>query len=73
MQKSRFTLSLVKGTSVHQTGAAEWKARIEGSLGGVPILQKAEGTAANHTCPNWWWEPPHLCGGKSPKASSALT
>src|SRR5580704_11814328 len=27
-----------KGTSVHQTGPAEWKARIESSLGGVPIL-----------------------------------
>jgi fumarate hydratase class I len=28
-----------KGTSVHQTGPAEWKARIAGALGGVPILQ----------------------------------
>src|ERR1700678_596568 len=28
-----------KGTSVHQTGPAEWKARIESSLGGLPILQ----------------------------------
>ena len=28
-----------KGTSVHQTGPAEWKARIESGLGGVPILQ----------------------------------
>jgi hypothetical protein len=28
-----------KGTSVHQTGAAEWKVRIESSLGGLPILQ----------------------------------
>ncbi|MCU1318496.1 MAG: hydro-lyase, Fe-S type, tartrate/fumarate subfamily, alpha subunit [Edaphobacter sp.] len=28
-----------KGTSVHQTGPAEWKARIAGEFGGVPILQ----------------------------------
>jgi fumarate hydratase class I len=28
-----------KGVSVHQTGPAEWKARIAGDLGGVPILQ----------------------------------
>ncbi|RZU42565.1 fumarate hydratase [Edaphobacter modestus] len=28
-----------KGVSVHQTGPAEWKARIAGGLGGVPILQ----------------------------------
>jgi len=28
-----------KGVSVHQTGPAEWKARIAGELGGVPILQ----------------------------------
>jgi fumarate hydratase, class I len=28
-----------KGTSVHQTGPAEWKARIAGELAGVPILQ----------------------------------
>jgi fumarate hydratase class I len=28
-----------KGTSVHQTGPAEWQARIAGALGGVPILQ----------------------------------
>jgi fumarate hydratase class I len=28
-----------KGVSVHQTGPAEWKARISGALGGVPILQ----------------------------------
>src|SRR5271163_3647367 len=28
-----------KGTSVHQTGPAEWKARIESSLGGLRILQ----------------------------------
>ena len=28
-----------KGTSVHQTGPEEWKARIAGALGGVPILQ----------------------------------
>jgi fumarate hydratase class I len=28
-----------KGTSVHQTGPAEWKARISGALAGVPILQ----------------------------------
>ncbi len=28
-----------KGVSVHQTGPAEWKARIAGALGGVPILQ----------------------------------
>ncbi len=28
-----------KGTSVHQTGPAEWKQRIHDSLGGVPILQ----------------------------------
>jgi fumarate hydratase class I len=28
-----------KGTSVHNTGPAEWKARIAGDLAGVPILQ----------------------------------
>jgi fumarate hydratase class I len=28
-----------KGTSVHQTGPAEWKARLAGKLGGVHILQ----------------------------------
>ncbi len=28
-----------KGTSVHTTGPAEWKARISSHLGGVPILQ----------------------------------
>jgi fumarate hydratase, class I len=28
-----------KGTSVHNTGPAEWKARIAGELAGVPILQ----------------------------------
>jgi fumarate hydratase class I len=28
-----------KGVSVHNTGPAEWKARIAGELGGVPILQ----------------------------------
>ena len=28
-----------KGTSVHQTGPAEWQARIAQGLGGVPILQ----------------------------------
>src|SRR5215471_12573070 len=28
-----------KGVSVHKTGPAEWKARIAGALGGVPILQ----------------------------------
>jgi fumarate hydratase class I len=28
-----------KGISVHETGPAEWKARIAGDLGGVPILQ----------------------------------
>jgi fumarate hydratase class I len=28
-----------KGVSVHQTGPAEWKARIAGELAGVPILQ----------------------------------
>lgn len=28
-----------KGVSVHQTGPAEWQARIAGALGGVPILQ----------------------------------
>jgi fumarate hydratase class I len=28
-----------KGTSVHQTGPAEWQARIASDLGGVPILQ----------------------------------
>ncbi len=28
-----------KGVSVHQTGPAEWKARIASHLGGVPILQ----------------------------------
>ncbi|MDE3104649.1 MAG: fumarate hydratase [Acidobacteriota bacterium] len=28
-----------KGTSVHTTGPAEWKARIAGHLGNVPILQ----------------------------------
>jgi fumarate hydratase class I len=28
-----------KGVSVHQTGPAEWKARIAGEFGGVPILQ----------------------------------
>ena len=28
-----------KGISVHNTGPAEWKARIAGELGGVPILQ----------------------------------
>jgi len=28
-----------KGTSVHTTGPAEWKARIASGLGGVPILQ----------------------------------
>ena len=28
-----------KGTSVHTTGPAEWKARIADNLGGVPILQ----------------------------------
>ena len=28
-----------KGTSVHQTGPAEWQQRISNSLGGVPILQ----------------------------------
>jgi len=28
-----------KGVSVHTTGPAEWKARIAGELGGVPILQ----------------------------------
>ncbi|WP_035348778.1 fumarate hydratase [Edaphobacter aggregans] len=28
-----------EGTSVHQTGPAEWKARIAGALAGVPILQ----------------------------------
>ncbi|MDE1176488.1 MAG: fumarate hydratase [Edaphobacter sp.] len=28
-----------KGVSVHQTGPAEWKARIAGALGGIPILQ----------------------------------
>ena len=28
-----------KGTSVHMTGPAEWKARIAGELGGVQILQ----------------------------------
>jgi fumarate hydratase class I len=28
-----------KGVSVHETGPAEWKARISGALGGVPILQ----------------------------------
>ncbi len=28
-----------KGTSVHQTGPAEWKQRISDSLGGVAILQ----------------------------------
>ncbi|WP_260706449.1 fumarate hydratase [Edaphobacter flagellatus] len=28
-----------KGTSVHQTGPAEWQARIAGALAGVPILQ----------------------------------
>lgn len=28
-----------KGTSVHNTGPAEWKARIAGEIGGVPILQ----------------------------------
>ncbi|HTV03836.1 MAG TPA: fumarate hydratase [Acidobacteriaceae bacterium] len=27
-----------KGTSVHETGPKEWQARIEGRLGGVPIL-----------------------------------
>jgi hypothetical protein len=24
-----------------------------------------KGTAESQTCPNGWWEPPHLCGGKS--------
>ena len=28
-----------KGTSIHQTGPAEWQQRIAGNLGGVPILQ----------------------------------
>ena len=28
-----------KGTSVHNTGPAEWKARIAGDFAGVPILQ----------------------------------
>jgi fumarate hydratase class I len=28
-----------KGVSVHNTGPAEWRARIAGELGGVPILQ----------------------------------
>jgi len=28
-----------KGTSVHQTGPAEWQQRIEQGLGGIPILQ----------------------------------
>jgi len=28
-----------KGISVHNTGPAEWKARIAGDLAGVPILQ----------------------------------
>jgi fumarate hydratase class I len=28
-----------KGISVHNTGPAEWKARIAGNLAGVPILQ----------------------------------
>ena len=28
-----------KGTSVHNTGPAEWKARIAADLAGVPILQ----------------------------------
>jgi fumarate hydratase class I len=28
-----------RGVSVHNTGPAEWKARIAGDLGGVPILQ----------------------------------
>ncbi|MEG9434771.1 fumarate hydratase [Edaphobacter sp. HDX4] len=28
-----------KGVSVHKTGPVEWKARIAGELGGVPILQ----------------------------------
>jgi hypothetical protein len=28
-------------------------------------LSLSKGTAASRTCPNSWWEPPHLCGGRS--------
>src|ERR1700733_10372589 len=23
------------------------------------------GSTESQTCPNWWWEPPHLCGARS--------
>jgi hypothetical protein len=32
---------------------------------GSPRIYASAGTAESHTNPNWSWEPPHLCGGRS--------